>query len=251
MTVIPCTDGNCINCILIFADLCRPLIWKTRSTKQFDTKYSGICYGWLLFKVQFSPVRPKIASEILAILIILHQWWTIIANSELLLAYWLHISNYVLLRFFPSLRSFSASWQGIYPCAQPHCWGLLCNYLRKHIKLVAWRESLINYLVYHKGPLVYVTAYSHCILTGSKMQIQHNSFQHSPRIICSPDINTDILISFFFFLSRFCNICIFIYKPPLDPLLFKIFEQDNAFELLRVILLTCSFWFCFVLFLIK
>lgn len=225
---------------------CADLWYETRSTKQSDIKYSEICYGWLLFKMQFSPVRPKIACEILAILIILHQWWTIIGNSELLLAYWLHNSNYALLRFFPSLRSFPACWQGIYPCAQPHCRGLLCNYLRKHIKLVAWRQSLINYLVYHKGPPVYVTAYSHCILTGSKMQIQHNSFPHSSRIICSPDFNTDILIfRLFFFSSRFCNIYIFICKPPSDPLLFKIFEQNYVFELLRVILLTCSFWFFF------
>lgn len=60
---------------------------------------------------------------------------------------------------------------------------------------------------------MYITAYGHCIVDGSKMQIQCNSFLNSLQIISGPGLNTETVIFHpFFFLLLFFLLVFFSFS---------------------------------------
>lgn len=62
---------------------------------------------------------------------------------------------------------------------------------------------------------MYIAAYGRCIVGGSKMQIQFNSFLNSLQIICGPGLNTETVIFHPFFLVLFWFVgCLFFFLSP-------------------------------------
>lgn len=123
---------------------------------------------------------------------------------------------------------------------------------------------------------MYIAAYGRCIVGGSKMQIQFNSFLNSLQIICGPGLNTETVIFhpffwfcfglwvvyFFFFLQGdfaihfigffgglgcwvFFSLCKLHLTPSspsksdMYPISVGLSEQNSLFLLLRIILRTC------------